>query len=46
MKKALIAGGIAAFLLIGAFTVLLAKASPDNAPQGVKVIELPDTFEK
>jgi len=25
---------------------LLGKASPDNAPQGVKIIELPDTFEK
>lgn len=46
MKKALIAGGIVVLLLIGAFMVLLAKASPDNAPQDLKVIELPDTFEK
>lgn len=46
MKKALIAGGILTLLLIIGFMFLLGKASPDNAPQGVKIIELPDTFEK
>lgn len=46
MKKALIAGGILALLLILGFMFLLGQASPDNAPQDVKVIELPDTFEK
>lgn len=46
MKKALIAGGALALILVLGFMFLLGKASPENAPQDVKIIELPDTFEK
>ncbi len=46
MKKALIGVAILVVLLLGGFFVLLGKASPENAPQDVKVIDLPDTFEK
>lgn len=46
MKKSLIAGGVVLIVLLIGFFVLLGKASPENAPQDVQTIELPDTFEK
>ncbi len=46
MKKALIGASVLLILLLGGFFVLLSKASPQNAPQEVKIIELPDTYEK
>lgn len=46
MKKALIALLCLFILFIGGFVWLLAQASPDNAPQGVQTIDLPDTYEK
>jgi len=46
MKKALIASGAMLLLLIIAFIWLLGGASPDNAPQDVKVIDIPDAGEK
>lgn len=46
MKKAFIAIGLLVILFIGGFVWLLGEASPDNAPQEVQVIDLPDTFEK
>jgi len=42
MKKALIAGGAILLLAIIALFWLASGASPDNAPQDVKVIDLPD----
>jgi len=46
MKKALIAVGAVVFLGLVAFMWLLSGASPDNAPQDVKTIELPDAGAK
>ena len=46
MKKSLIGVGIVLIGLLIGFFLLLGKASPENAPQDVKIIELPDTFEK
>lgn len=46
MKKAVIGFIVFLILFIGAFLFLLSKASPDNAPQDIKVIELPDSYEK
>ncbi len=46
MKNALIGLAILAFIVFGVMFVLVGMASPENAPQDVKVIELPDTYEK
>ena len=46
MKKTLIAIGAIIALSIFGFVFLVRQASPDNAPIDVKVIELPDTYEK
>lgn len=46
MKKLVIGGGIVLVLLLALFFWLLSGASADNAPQEVKTIELPDTYEK
>ncbi len=46
MKKAIFAFIALVVIVIGGFMFLLNKASPDNAPQDVKIIELPDTYEK
>ena len=46
MKKLVIGGGVALFLLLGMFFWLVAGASPENAPQEVIEVELPDTYEK
>jgi len=46
MKKALMAIGTIIVLLIIGFVFLVGQASPDNAPQDIKVIDLPDSFEK
>ncbi len=46
MKKLVIGGVIVLGLLLGLFVWLLSGASADNAPQKVKTIELPDTYEK
>ena len=46
MKKLVIGGVIVLGLLLGLFVWLLSGASADNAPQEVKTIELPDTYEK
>jgi len=42
MKKALIAFGAILFLGIIACIWLIGGASPDNAPQDIKVIDIPD----
>ena len=46
MKKIAIGGGILLVLLIGVFFWLLSGASPENAPQEIQTIDLPDTYEK
>lgn len=46
MKKLLIAILLLALLLGGLFLWLLADTGPDNAPQDLRVIELPDTYER
>lgn len=46
MKKLVIGGVIVLGLLLGLVVWLLSGASADNAPQEVKTIELPDTYEK
>lgn len=46
MRKYVISGVALFGLLLIGFLFLLNKASPENAPQDEKVIELPDTFEK
>ncbi len=46
MKKALIGGGVILLLLIIAFLWLLSGASPDNAPQNIQTIDIPDAGER
>lgn len=46
MKKLAIGGGLLAVLLLAVFFWLVSGASPDNAPQEVQTIELPDSYEK
>ena len=46
VKKITISVAIIAILLLAAFFWLLSQASPENAPQDVTTIELPDTYEK
>jgi len=46
MKKALIAGGAILLLVLVVFIWLLGAASPDNAPQDIKVIDIPDAGTK
>lgn len=46
MKKLAIGGTIVLILLLAVFFWLLSGASPENAPQELQTIELPDTYEK
>lgn len=46
MKKLLIAIGVFIVLLIGVLVWLAGSVGPDTAPQNVRSIELPDTYEQ
>lgn len=46
MKNLLIAIGIFVLLLVGIVMWLAGSVGPDTAPQDVRSIELPDTYEK
>ncbi|MGJ8561296.1 MAG: hypothetical protein ACSHX3_13755 [Litorimonas sp.] len=45
MKKLLISIGVTALLLIGIIIWLAGSVGPDTAPQDVRSIDLPDTYE-
>lgn len=46
MRKLGIGLGVVVFLFILGFIWLLSGASPENAPQEVVTIDLPDSYEK
>lgn len=46
MKKLLITIGVLILLLLGVIMWLAGSVGPDTAPQDVRTIELPDTYEQ
>ena len=45
MKKLLIAAGVLGVLLVGMVFWLAGSVGPDTAPQDVRTIDLPNTYE-
>lgn len=45
MKKLLIAAGVLGVLLVGTVFWLAGSVGPDTAPQDVRTIDLPNTYE-